>query len=232
MRAAVIVLAAGDGRRVGAGTNKVLLPLAGLPVFAWSLRWLEEVEYADRVVVIVRDQDRSFVETVIADRFPEVDVAVVTGGRTRHASEWNALMSMESAIDAGEIDVVVIHDAARPLAGPHVFTAVIEDAAGFGGALPVREQPALVPRVSTSVASMGERLVSVQTPQAFRAQPLLDAHRMAALDGFIGPDTASCMERYTDLEICCLTCSATNLKITYPDDVAVAERLLDELDLR
>lgn len=228
----MIVLAAGDGRRVGAGTNKVLLSLAGLPVFAWSLRWLEEVEYADRVVVIVRDQDRSFVETVIADRFPEVDVAVVTGGRTRHASEWNALMSMESAIDAGEIDVVVIHDAARPLAGTDLFGSVIGAAAAHGGALPVREQPALVARVPGAAPDRNGRLVGVQTPQAFRARPLLDAHRQASRDGYVGTDTASCVERYTDLEIHCVPSPATNLKITYPDDVAVAERLLDELDLQ
>ena len=68
--------------------------------------------------------------------------------------------------------------------------------------------------------------VAVQTPQAFRARPLLDAYRRAERDGFVGTDTASCVERYTDLAIHCVPSPATNLKITFPEDVALAERLL------
>jgi 2-C-methyl-D-erythritol 4-phosphate cytidylyltransferase len=72
----------------------------------------------------------------------------------------------------------------------------------------------------------GERLVSIQTPQAFRAAPLLDAYEAAARDGFAGTDTAASIERYTDLEVAVVPGEPGNLKITFADDLLIAERLL------
>jgi 2-C-methyl-D-erythritol 4-phosphate cytidylyltransferase len=66
----------------------------------------------------------------------------------------------------------------------------------------------------------------VQTPQAFRARELLAAYRQAAVDGFVGTDTAACLERYTDLAVVGVPSSPTNLKITFPEDVTLAEALL------
>lgn len=230
-RAAVIVLAAGAGSRVGRETNKVLLPLSGLPVVVWSLRTIFDLEYVDRVVVVIREEDRGEVEGVLSQHFPGRAIEVVPGGSTRHGSEWNALTAIADPIDAGAVEVVAIHDAARPLAEPDLFTSVIDTAAEHGGALPVRDQPALVSRDPTPVEGADGQLVGVQTPQAFRAGPLLDAYRRAAPDGFVGTDTASCVERYTDLEIHCVPSTARNLKITYPEDVALAEQLLSKLGL-
>ena len=212
------------GRRVGADTNKVLLPLAGTPVLAWSLRWVERLEYVDQVVVVIRERDRDDIELSLTGC--RLDVAVVTGGSTRHGSEWNALQAIAGQIDAAEIDVVAIHDGARPLAGTDLFRQVIDTAAEHGGALPVREQTALIGRDPSATADNHNGLVAVQTPQAFRARPLLDAYRQAERDGFVGTDTASCVERYTELEIRCVPCAATNPKITFPEDVTLAERLL------
>ncbi len=238
-RAAVVLLAAGAGRRVGADTNKVLLPLAGLPVFGWSLRWLESLEYVDQVVLVVRDRDRGIVERTLTEHFPDLSATVVLGGSNRHGSEWNALQALASRIDAGAVDVVAIHDAARPLAGTALFRDVIAAAHQHGGALPVRPMSGLIARDPVRAARSAQvaedpaaparatGLVGVQTPQAFRAQPLLEAYRAADRDGFEGTDTASCVEEYTDLEIRCVPCAATNLKITFPEDVALAERLLD-----
>jgi len=245
-RAAVIVLAAGAGRRVGRETSKVLLPLSGLPVLAWSLRTIFDLE-VDRVVVVIRERDRGEVEGMLSRHFPGRAIDVVPGGSTRHGSEWNALTAIADPIDTGAVEVVAIHDAARPLAGPDLFASTIGTAAEHGGALPVQDRSALVSRdpspLEGAEASPREgaeasplegaegRLVGVQTPQAFRAGPLLDAHRRAARDGFVGTDTASCVERYTDLEIHCVPSTARNLKITYPEDVALAEQLLSKLGL-
>jgi len=227
-RVAVVVLAAGEGRRVGAGTNKVLLPLAGVPVFAWSLRTVQGLGYVDRVVLVVRDEDRTEIARQVGK-----DVTVVVGGATRHASEWNALQALGDDIDAGRLDVVAIHDAARPLAGAGLFAQVVDAAATYGGALPVRAMRGLVARDGGRDGGRpaGE-LVGVQTPQAFRAVELLDAYRRAEVDGFTGTDTASCVEAHTDLVVHGVPAPATNLKITFPDDVALAERLLAELSVR
>jgi 2-C-methyl-D-erythritol 4-phosphate cytidylyltransferase len=220
----VVLLAAGEGRRVGAGTNKVLLPLAGLPVFASSLRAVAPIPYVDRVVVVVRAQDEPEVAVTVSRHFPALDARLVTGGDTRHASEWNALQVLAGDIDAGRLDVVAIHDTARPLAGTGLFEDVVAAAGEHGGALPVRVQPGLLARDRS--AALHGNLVGVQTPQAFRAGPLLEAYRQAERDGFTGTDTASCVETYTGLPVHGVPGPATNIKITFPEDVALAERLL------
>ncbi len=226
-RTAVVLLAAGEGRRVGAGTNKVLLPLLGEPVFSWSLRRAFELPGVTHVVLVIRPEDRAEIDRgleLLAERHPGAAVWIVSGGSTRHGSEWNALKAVADAIDDGQVDVVAIHDTARPLAEVGLFEAVTRTAHEHGGALPVRAQRSLVPRDPGH--TLDSELVAVQTPQAFRAQPLLDAYRKAERDGFTGTDTAACVEEYTDTAIHCVASPATNIKITFPEDVSLAERLL------
>jgi 2-C-methyl-D-erythritol 4-phosphate cytidylyltransferase len=231
-RAALVMLAAGEGRRTGHHTNKVLLPLAGRQVFTWSIRWARVLPFVSRTMLVIREEDR---ETVLAtiereveppDIDPETDV--VAGGDTRHASEWEALQALAPAITSGEVEVVVIHDAARPLAGTRLFAAVIAAAVEHGGAIPVRRQGNLAALDGSDPPTRD--VVVVQTPQAFLAKPLLEAYRRAAEDGFVGTDTASCMERYTDLTVSCVEGDARNIKITFPDDLFLAERLLAKAD--
>lgn len=224
-RAAVVLLAAGSGRRVGAGTNKVLLPLDGIPVLAWSLRTVAALEYVAQVVLATREPDREQVEELVAEHLAGRDVAVVAGGPSRHESEHNALQALSPAIEDGRLDVVAIHDTARPLAGVDLFDTVISVAAEQGGAVPVRPRSNLLCRDARATPPEGRALVGVQTPQAFRARELLASYEHADRDGFVGTDTASCVERYSDLVVTCVPSAATNLKITHPEDLAAAERL-------
>lgn len=226
-RAALVLLAAGEGRRSGHATNKVLLPLAGRRVFTWSIRWARLLPMFVETVVVVREGDQEQVEA-ICRREVEGPVRFVVGGASRHESEWAALQALAPAIAAGDLDVVAIHDAARPLASSDVFATVTEQALTHGGAIPVADQRSLAPREPTEV--LADRLVAVQTPQAFRAGPLLGAYAAAHADGFVGTDTASCMERYTDLPVRCVPGDATNVKITFPEDLFLAERLLEKVD--
>ncbi len=223
----MVLLAAGSGTRVGAGINKVLLPLAGAPVLAWSLRHVRSLSYVDQVVVVHRAQDRAEVEEVLAAEAKGLRVTLVEGGDTRHASEWQALQVLAADIDAGRLDVVAVHDTARPLAGPDLFDAVMDAAARQGGAIPVRTQHGLLHR-DPAAGPGSPHLVAVQTPQAFAAGPLLEAYRKAATEGFIGTDTASCLEAYTDVRVHGVAAPATNLKITFPEDIALAQRLLGQ----
>jgi 2-C-methyl-D-erythritol 4-phosphate cytidylyltransferase len=217
-RVAAVLLAAGSGTRVGAQTNKVLLPLGELPVIGWSLRTVRELEYVGHVVVVHRPADRTAVQ-----RAAPSGVLLVEGGATRHASEWNALQELADRIEAGELDVVAIHDTARPLASRELWDRVVAAAAEHGGAIPVRRQPALLARDGRRA---GDGLVAVQTPQAFRARPLLDAYRRAEAERFEGTDTAACVAAFSELAVHGVEAPATNLKITFPEDIAVAERLL------
>ena len=220
-RAAVVVLAAGSGTRVGAATNKVLLPMAGRTVLGWSLAHARALGYVDRLVVVHRAQDLAAVREVVAAE--RVEATLVEGGATRHASEWAALQVLADDVDAGRLDVVAIHDGARPLADSALFDAVVRAAHEHGGAIPVRRQVGLLPRDGGPACGP---LVAVQTPQAFAAGPLLAAYRQAEVDGFTGTDTASCLEAHSDVAVHGVPSPATNLKVTFPEDVALAERLL------
>ena len=226
-RTAIVVLAAGSGRRLGADRNKVLLELDGIPVLAHSVRTALGVDGVHRVVVVVRPADRADVAAALAPHLGTHDVWLVDGGEERHASEYQALSALRTDIVAGEIDVVAIHDGARPLASPALFRAVIDVAASNGAAVPAVPSGPLN-RADGSPAPGG--LVGVQTPQAFAAHPLLEAHDAARRDGFVGTDTAACLERYADLRIHAVPGERRNLKITFADDLLLAAELRTLVD--
>lgn len=223
------MLAAGEGRRSGHHTNKVLLPLAGRGVFTWSIQSARRLASVTHTVLVIREEDRDVVTTTLDREVGPPDVTVVVGGDSRHASEWQALQALAPAIEAGEVDVVVIHDAARPLAVTTLFGSVIDAALAHGGAIPVRDQGHLA-ALAEGDEEPPDRVVAVQTPQAFLAAPLLEAYRLAAADGFVGTDTASCIERYTEVPVLCVPGDAGNIKITFPEDLFLAERLLAKAD--
>ena len=127
-RAAVVVLGGGSGTRLGAGVNKVYLPLAGRPVLSWSLRWAAQVPQIGAFVVVVRPEDVHLAEEVLRREARGLDVRMVVGGSSRHESEDAALVHLAPSVEAGEIDVVAVHDGARPLAGPAPFASVVDDA--------------------------------------------------------------------------------------------------------
>lgn len=221
--AAVVILAAGAGSRVGGPVNKVLLPLGDAPVLVWSLRTALALPDVRRVVLVVRPDERQAVADAVAPHLGDREVAVVDGGASRHASEWQALSALAPEIEAGEIDVVAIHDGARPLASSGLFAETVAAAREHGGALPVVPLSHLV-HADGSAAPAG--LVGVQTPQAFRAGDLLATYTAADADGFAGTDTASCLERYAQVRIVAVPSTPLNLKITFPEDVDLAARLV------
>ena len=223
-----VVLAAGMGTRVGADGNKAYLPLAGRSMLAWSLDTLSRVPGIARTVLVFRQGEAELARTTVRCELPGVAVEFVEGGPTRHASESNVLRHLAGDIESGSIDVVAIHDAARPLAGADMFASAIALARRFGGALPALAVHGLARVGEHGVESVPGALVRVQTPQAFVGRALLHAYRLAARDGFEGTDTSSCIERYADVEVRTFPGSADNLKVTYARDIAVAQRLLSD----
>jgi 2-C-methyl-D-erythritol 4-phosphate cytidylyltransferase len=200
----VIVVAAGEGRRFGAA--KQYAPLAGRRVLDWSLAAARTV--ADGVVLVV-PPDRA------GDAEPLAD-AVAPGAATRSGSVRAGL----DRVPAGA-EVVVVHDGARPLAGPDLFAAVVDAVrAGADAAVPgVPVSDTLRSRVGGAVDRDG--VVAVQTPQAFRAAALRAAHA----GGAEATDDASLVEAGGG-KVVVVEGSPANLKITAPADLVVAEALL------
>ncbi|CAA9265467.1 MAG: 2-C-methyl-D-erythritol 4-phosphate cytidylyltransferase, partial [uncultured Corynebacteriales bacterium] len=211
--------------RLGAGGNKVYLPLAGRPLLAWALEAFAQAPSVRRLVLVARPEDRPLARAA-TDAVPH-PVRIVDGGSTRHGSEWAALRHLAPAIRSGEVDVVAIHDGARPV----LSRALIEETVAAG-----RLHGAAVPGVPLTGAAVLDgggpprpvdgTLVRVQTPQAFRADLLLAAYERAERDGFTGTDTAACVERYAGIPVHCIPGDPRNVKVTYRPDLALAERLL------
>lgn len=226
--AAAVVLAGGSGTRVGAGRNKVYLPLGGRSVLAWSIAVFTGMPDFGVVVLVVRAEDRLAAQEVLADC--DRDVEIVTGGGTRQESELAALRHLAARIEDGSIDAVLIHDGARPLAGRSLVQAVLTAAREGGGAVPGMRRDDLAAAAPDGTGLAGPPpagLVAVQTPQGFRAGPLLAVYEEAARQGFVGTDTASCMERFAPgVPIRWVRGEERNFKITYPHDLLVAEHAL------
>ncbi len=227
-RAAAVVLGAGSGSRVGAAANKVFLPLAGRPVIAWSFRALAAVPAVGRMLMVIRESDRPAADTLIAGELADLPVEIVVGGDTRHASETAALEHLGAEIEAGTVDVVLIHDGARPVVTPDLITRLIDAARAHGAVFPgvASDEMRTVGPDGTLDLTDVPQIVRAQTPQGFRSGPLLDAYRRAATDGFVGTDTAACFQRYRPEPLIWLPGDPENLKITFPEDLPLAEAAL------
>ncbi len=229
--AVAVVLAAGLGTRVGADGNKAYLPVAGRPMVAWSLETLTTVPDVDRIVLVHRKGELALARDMVARELPTADVELVEGGDTRHGSELNVLRHLQTDIESGRIDVVLIHDAARPMAGAEMFTRALALARESGGAIPALPLRDVVTTALRRPAD-GSALVRVQTPQAFRAAQLLAAYRSSERHRFEGTDTSSCVEAFTDVAVQTFPGGPHNIKVTYAGDIATAERLLTTLSGR
>ena len=233
---AVVVLAAGSGSRVGATVqglpvNKVLLELAGRPVITHAVLTALEVPGLRHLVVVARPGEERLVAAALTPHLPpDAELRLVTGGATRHASEWAALQALSDEIASGEVEVVAVHDGARPLATPDLFARTVAAAAEHGGAIPVVPTRAVV-RLDGGPAP--QNLAAVQTPQAFAARALLDAYTAADAEGFGGTGTAACVEKYSPgVRVAAVPSRVGNLKVTFAEDVPLAAALLDRGRLR
>lgn len=226
---AAVVLGGGGGTRFGGVHNKIYLPLAGRRVVSWSLLSMARVPEIGRIILTVRPEERELAAEIIDRELPNVAVSIIEGGNTRHGSEHNALQYLAPTLLGDEVDVVLLHDAARPLVGPSLIRRVIDAARSFGGAipsLPVDDVVEVDAHDHIRDRFSGSTLIRVQTPQAFRATPLLAAYRAADVAGFIGNDTAACIERFSDTPIRHVVGDPRNIKLTYPQDLFIAERIL------
>lgn len=219
---AVVVLAAGSGTRFGHSTNKVWMPLKDRRIISHCLLNATESFPGCRTVLVIDPADEVMAREVLALEIPEIAVEIVNGGRTRHDSEFNALRHLAPDILSEGIDVVLIHDGARPLASSRLFNEIAVAARVHGGALPAIDVDPLEIDIVTA-----NRIARVQTPQAFRAKEVLAAYTQAEKDGFIGTDTAACMEEYfPETQSIAVLGESTNIKITYLHDLAIAERII------
>lgn len=227
MATAAVLLAGGSGTRLERSDNKAYVAVGGRPLLGWSLETLSASPLVDAIVVVTRPADRPRLEALLAVAGTPVR-GLVDGGPTRQASEAAGLAVLGDDIAAGAVDLVLVHDAARPFVSHALVARVVTRARAVGGALPglplegpvVRETPGGLAR-----AVAGGDLRRVQTPQAFAAGPLIAAHRAATAAGLAGDDTAAVVERFADVPTDVVRGDPCNVKVTYARDLALAERI-------
>jgi 2-C-methyl-D-erythritol 4-phosphate cytidylyltransferase len=210
--------------------NKVFLLVGGKTILTRTLELFEHAPIIGSVVLVVAEVDRPTCSALVEDGRLSKVTHIVTGGSTRHASEYQGLLAIEDEIVSGSIDCVLVHDAVRPFVTQEQLRSVTEEARRTGAAIlaiPATE------RIVTSAADGtllegGDDLWVAQTPQAFNARLVLDAHRRAGEDGFVGTDTSSVVERIGH-PVAVVAGSQENIKITTSDDLLRAELIAGQL---
>lgn len=216
--------AAGASRRMGGGVNKNFLELMGEPILIRTLKTFSQVERVNFFIVVVAAQEVETVEKLLRSTEGLKPWLVTGGGSERQYSIANGLKILPE-----DAEIILVHDAARPLISARIINEVINAAEQFGGAI------AAVPSKDTIKIIDAEgfvrytpprrELVSVQTPQGFRREILLQAYAQADAENFLGTDDASLVERL-GIKIKIVTGSYENIKITTPEDLSVAESFL------
>ncbi len=230
MSSAAIVLAGGAGTRLQASENKVYLPVGGRPLLAWSLAAFDAAESIAQVVLVIRAEDTERAEALLAEHPVGKLAAVVIGGTTRHASERAGLEVLAGDIDTGVVELVCIHDAARPFVRASLLERVLTAARRHGGAIPGLAVDAPVLLRTSSGGGAAEPVATddlrrVQTPQAFRGPELLTAFRRAEVAGFAGVDTAETVARFSALDVHVVEGDRDNIKVTFVEDLFAVEAL-------
>jgi 2-C-methyl-D-erythritol 4-phosphate cytidylyltransferase len=220
-----VIAAAGSGERLGAGGPKAFVELAGRPMLGWSLLAFNEAQSVAQIVIASPPGMEERVEELAGEA--GVEVRVVEGGEHRSESVAYALIQADQ-------DLVVVHDAARPLVTAELIDAIVarlaadEEMAGVIAAAPVTDTIKEA-SISRRVIKTPERsrLWAVQTPQVFRRAALERALDVSAEVLAQATDDAWLVER-TGGRVRVVESDATNLKVTTPHDLRVAEFLLRE----
>ncbi len=225
MKVVAIVPAAGQGRRMGGGRNKLFLPLARCPILVRTLETLASCRRLSEVIVVAAPEEVSQVEALLRQwktAFAGLVWRVVAGGSERQHSVANALAALPA-----DAELVMVHDGARPLTPTEVLNAAVDEAALHGAAVaavPVKDTIKQAEDGLVVATPARDGLWAVQTPQVFCRDLLQRAYEKAQLDGFVGTDDASLVERL-DEPVRIVTGSYRNLKVTTPEDLLVAEAL-------
>lgn len=229
-----IVLAGGCGSRMRSDIPKQYLELSGKPVLYYSLKQFEDCPLIDEIVLVVRKDDLSFCREQIVRKYAFTKVTrIVPGGTQRYESVENGLAAMKKE------GYVFIHDGARPCIDRRTVERLYREAQEYGtavAAVPAKDTVRIVDEEGFSKETPDRATVwNIQTPQVFLKKLILDAyaamHEKGGERGTLITDDAMIAERYSGQRIRITMGDYRNIKITTPEDLAVAEILKNLGDL-
>lgn len=218
----VMLPAAGSGRRMGAGFNKLFLQIAGKPILIHTLAVFEQDSNCTGMILSVKPEEKSAIEEML-DRFGITKVvALVQGGAERQQSVAACIHAHQTG------GVVLVHDAARPFIRHEVIRKLVETASVYGAAIAgvqVKDTMKLAPGGIVEETVDRSKLWTIQTPQAFRYELLKEASEKAEADGFLGTDESMIVERL-GVPVRIVESTYDNVKMTTSEDLLFGEVLL------
>jgi 2-C-methyl-D-erythritol 4-phosphate cytidylyltransferase len=225
-RVGVVIAAGGRGKRLGSRVPKQFLPLAGIPILQRTVVLFASLRSVDEIVITSPKEYiprlRRLLERVGCRKI----LSIVAGGKERQDSVWNGLHGFIS-----EPDIVLVHDAVRPLVSRKTVNEVIASATSYGAAV-------VGVRVQDTIKVEGKKgfytrtldranLRAVQTPQGFAFDILMRAHKNARRSAYLGTDDASLVERM-NMPVRIVNGDQRNIKITTSLDLCLAEMWLKQ----
>lgn len=220
----LLIPAAGSGKRMGGNCNKLLLKVHSQPIIAWTLLSAEAASHIHWIGIICQPSEWQEFKAIVASLAMTKPVEFIPGGTTRQESVYNGLQALP--LEAKE---VLIHDGARCLATPELFNAcaiAILNCPGLIAAVPVKDTIKVVGEGGTIEATpQREKLWAAQTPQGFNVQLLKQCHAEGVRQGWEVTDDAALFEK-CGIQVRIVPGEETNLKVTTPQDLAIAELIL------
>jgi 2-C-methyl-D-erythritol 4-phosphate cytidylyltransferase len=221
----LLIPAAGMGRRMKSDRNKLLLTVLNKPLIAWTLLAAEASVSIKWIGLISQPEDFYDFKQIIATLPITKPISFIVGGETRQESVYNGLQSLPNGAKH-----VLIHDGARCLVTPDLFDRCAEailDCQGLIAAIPVKDTIKIVQKQTHIVTNTPDRsqLWAAQTPQGFELQQLRQCHLEGQRQGWQVTDDASLFEQ-CQMPVKIVEGEETNLKVTTPIDLAIAEFIL------
>ncbi|GAB6437589.1 2-C-methyl-D-erythritol 4-phosphate cytidylyltransferase [Bacillus luti] len=218
----LIIPAAGQGKRMGAGKNKLFLLINEVPIIVHTLRAFEKDKACKSIVMAINEEERPYFEELMQKYPVEKPVQFIQGGAERQDSVYNAIQHIS------DVEYVLVHDGARPFVTNKVIQDVLTATEKYGASICAVSVKDTVKKVEQGVVvETVERsqLKAVQTPQGFSVPLLLEAHRSAKQSCYLGTDDASLVERIGK-PVGVVEGSYYNIKVTTPEDLLIAESFL------
>lgn len=221
----LLIPAAGSGKRMGADRNKLLLPLLGEPILQWTLKAAIASEAIAWIGVMAQPHDYPDFQKIFNSLITSKPIRLIQGGATRQISVFNGLKALPT-----DSDRVLIHDGARCLVTPDLFDRcdrALQRMQGFIAAVPVKDTIKVVNGDMVTDTLNRDQLWAAQTPQGFQVDILKNAHQTAVEQGWEVTDDAALLEN-VGLAVQIVMGEETNLKVTTPQDLAIAEFILKQ----
>ncbi|WP_313892863.1 2-C-methyl-D-erythritol 4-phosphate cytidylyltransferase [Psychrobacillus sp.] len=218
----VLLPAAGSGKRMGAGQNKLFLELRDAPILIHTLRVFEKDPHCKHIVLAIKVEEQAFIEQLL-QKYQITKVAAITeGGAERQHSVYACLKA------SPEQGIVLVHDAARPFIKQQVIHQLVEVAMKSGAAVAAVRAKDTMKKVANGIIQETvdrESLWIIQTPQAFQYALLEKAERLADEASFLGTDEAMLVERLGE-QVHIVESTYDNVKMTTQEDLLFGEIIL------